>query len=66
MNNKELISKLMRLFESQKFADWFADGGQFGRYISGDMQHDDGLTKAECEAIIRGKIAQFLQIEDKD
>lgn len=65
MNNKELITKLMRLFGSQKFADWFNDGGQFGRYISGDMQHEDGLSHDECDKIIRDNITRFLQIEDK-
>jgi len=65
MNNKELITKLMWLFESQKFANWFADGGQFGRYISGDMQFEEGLSQEECVKIIRNNIANFLQIEDK-
>lgn len=65
MNNKELITKLMCLFESQKFANWFADGGQFGRYITGDMQFEEGLSQEECVKIIRNNIANFLQIEDK-
>ena len=65
MNNKELITKLMWLFESQKFANWYADGGQFGRYITGNFEHEDGLSHDECIKIIRGNIANFLQIEDK-
>lgn len=65
MNNKELITKLMWLFESQKFANWYADGGQFGRYITGDMEFEDGLSHQECVNIIRKNIADFLQIEDK-
>lgn len=66
MDNKELITKLLLLFESQKFANWFADSGQFGRYISGDMQFEEGLSREECVKIIRANIARFLQIEDKD
>lgn len=44
MNNKELITKLLDVFQSQKFADWHADTGRFGRYITGDMQYEDGLS----------------------
>lgn len=65
MDNKELITKLMWLFQSQKFADWFADGGKFGRYITGDMKFEDGLSQQQCDDIIRADIARFLQIEDK-
>ena len=65
MNNKELITKLLWLFESQKFTDWHADGGQFGRYITGDLQHEDVLSHQECVKIIRRDIARFLQIEDE-
>ena len=65
MNNKELITKLLWLFTSRKFANWFADGGQFGRYITGDMQHKDGLSGEECVKIIRSDIANFLKIEDE-
>jgi hypothetical protein len=43
----------------------FADGGQFGRYISGDMQFEEGLSQEECVKIIHNNIANFLQIEDK-
>jgi len=66
MNNKELITKLLDVFQSQKFADWHADTGRFGRYITGDMQYEDGLSHQECVKIIRRDIAQFLKIEDKD
>ena len=66
MNNKELITKLLQVFQTQKFADWYADSGQFGRYITGDMQHEDDLSHRECVNIIRRDIARFLQIEDKD
>lgn len=65
MDNKELITKLLWLFQSKKFADWFADSGQFGRYISGDLQFEEGLSQEECVKIIRNNIANFLQIEDK-
>jgi hypothetical protein len=64
-SNKELITKLLCLFESQKFVDWHGDGGRFGRYITGDMQHEDGLSHQECVATIRRDIARFLQVEDK-
>lgn len=64
MNDNELITKLLWLFESKKFNDWFADTGRFGRYIAGDMQHEDGLSHEECVAIVRRDIANFLQIED--
>lgn len=65
MENKELITKLLWLFQSQKFTDWISDNGQFGRYITGDMQHEEKLSHQECTKIIRQKIADFLQIEDK-
>lgn len=65
MNNEELISKLMGLFQSQKFANWFSDGGRFGRYISGDMKFEEGLTQEECDEAIRNDIANLLKIEDK-
>ena len=65
MNNKELITKLMWLFQSQKFAHWFSDGGRFGRYISGDMTLEECRTQAECDEAIRNDIANFLKIEDK-
>jgi hypothetical protein len=54
------------LFESQKFVDWHGDEAvAVGRYITGDMQHEDGLSHQECVAIIRRDIARFLQVEDK-
>jgi hypothetical protein len=65
-SNKELITKLLCLFESQKFVDWHGDEAvAVGRYITGDMQHEDGLSHQECVAIIRRDIARFLQVEDK-
>jgi hypothetical protein len=64
MNNKELISKLLSLFETQKFADWHSDTGRFGRYMNGEMQFEDDLSHQECVNIIRRDIARFLQIED--
>jgi hypothetical protein len=64
MNNKELITKLIWLFSNQKFVDWHADSGKFGRYLSGDMQHEEGLSHRECTEIIRRDIARFLEIED--
>ena len=65
MNNKELITKLIWLFQSQKFANWFSDDGRYGRYISGDMKFEEGLSQEECDEIIRNDIANFLKIEDK-
>lgn len=64
-NNKELITKLMGLFESQRFVDWHSDSGQFGRFITGGMQYEDDLSHQECVKIIRRDIARFLEIEDK-
>lgn len=55
----------MWLFQSQKFAHWFSDGGRFGRYISGDMTLEECRTQAECDEAIRNDIANFLKIEDK-
>lgn len=57
MSNKELITKLMWLFESQRFHDWYCDDGNFARYIrDGDISVDK----------VREDIANFLKITDSE
>lgn len=63
MNNKELITKLLWLFQSQRFADWYAR--DFEQYLSGDMEFDNDISKEEATERIRSGIARLLQIEDK-
>jgi hypothetical protein len=64
MSNSELITKLIWLFQSQRFADWY-NNGEFDRYITGDLEHGAKISKEDAEKKIRSDIARMLQIEDK-
>ena len=64
MKNKELITKLQWLFESQKFSDWYGDDGDMGKFIAGELAYETKMTREECVKKIRSDIARFLQIDD--
>lgn len=65
MNNREIITKLLWLFQSQRFADWY-NSGDFDKYITGDLEHDAKISRQDAEKKIRSDIARMLQIEDTD
>ncbi len=65
MNNRETITKLIWLFQSQRFADWY-NSGEFDRYITGDLGHNVQISKEDAEKKIRSDIARMLRIEDTD
>lgn len=64
-NNKELITKLLHLFESARFEKWYGPNGNFDRYTSGDMTYEEKITHKQAAEKIRNDIANFLDIEDK-
>lgn len=66
MNNKELVEKLMHLFESRRFSEWFSDNGKFGWFVSGDMEFETKKTRDECIAEIKKDIAQFIGVNLED
>lgn len=34
---KKLVERILNRLSSQKFAKWYADGGNFDRWIAGDL-----------------------------
>lgn len=37
MNKQEIIDKIFTTLTSQRFADWYADTGDFGGWLVGDL-----------------------------
>ena len=37
MNEQEIAAKILSTLEKQKFATWYSEGGDFDRYICGDL-----------------------------
>lgn len=64
MNNREIITKLLYLFQSQRFDDWYSR--DFDQYLTGEMEFDNDISKEEATNRIRSGIARLLQIEDSD
>ena len=58
MTKRQIAEQILRGLESQKFADWYGDGGTFEGYISGDAKYLEKLPTKET--ILRDIEKMFL------
>ena len=63
--DRDLVTKVLWMLESERFARWYGPDGKFDRYITGDMAHEEKLTNVEAVKIIRADIARFLGVADE-
>lgn len=60
MDKQKIIQNIFNILESQRFADWYHNGGNFDRWICGDI---DGSGKRVSEEQIKQDIEKLFNIE---
>lgn len=56
MKPEEIIERIFQTLQRQKFADFYASGGAFGRWIEGDIN-------APSKEEVKQEIAKLFNIE---
>jgi len=60
MENKSIVTKVLEMLEGGRFEKWYGPGGNFDRYVTGDMEHEDKLTHAQAKEKIREELRKML------
>lgn len=55
----EQCKKIRQILSRQSFADWYNEG-DFNRWITGDFEHEEQLTREEAEQEINKDIKAFF------
>lgn len=53
-----VILDVFRAIHKQEFYEWF--GGRFDDYVTGEMQHQEKKSSAECGEIIRKELRDLI------
>jgi hypothetical protein len=60
MNKDDQAKQILRLLETQRFANWYNDGGRFDYYIRGE--YPDGDPRQPTQESILEDIKKMFQL----
>jgi hypothetical protein len=60
MEKNDIVNRVLELLEGGRFEKWYGPGGNFDRYVTGDMKHEDKITHTQAKEKICEELTKLL------